>query len=111
MTAARRHVPVCVVLPPRTLLLDVAGPLEVLRRANLTQQDVCFDVHYVGATRSLRTSIGIDVSGIDVLPRTLAADTMVVIGGNVDHFIDGTGVQPGDADDETRIVDWLRATI
>ena len=44
-----RRIPVFVVLPPRVLLLDVAGPLEVLRRANQVQADVCFDVRYVAA--------------------------------------------------------------
>ena len=110
MTTARR-IPVYVVLPPRTLLLDVAGPLEVLRRANLIQQDVRFDVRYVGASHSLRTSIGLDVAGIAGLPRTLPAGAMVVIGGSVDDFIDGSGEQPNDADDERRIVAWLQATI
>ncbi len=110
MTSARR-IPVYVVLPPRTLLLDVAGPLEVLRRANLIQDGVRFDVRYVGATRSLRTSIGLDVSGIAVLPRTLPAGAMVVIAGNVDNYIDGAGAQASDADNEDNIVAWLRATI
>jgi len=110
MTSARR-IPVYVVLPPRTLLLDVAGPLEVLRRANLIQDGVRFDVHYVGATRSLRTSIGLDVGGIGVLPRSLPAGAMVVVAGNVDNFIDGSGAQANDAGDEDKIVAWLRATI
>ena len=33
-TAGRRTIAVYVVLAPHTLLLDVAGPLEVLRKAN-----------------------------------------------------------------------------
>lgn len=110
MTSARR-IPVYVVLPPRTLLLDVAGPLEVLRRANLIQDGVRFDVHYVGATRSLRTSIGLDVAGIGVLPRSLPAEALVVIAGNVDNIIDGAGAQADDAGDEDKIVAWLHATI
>ena len=110
MTTVRR-IPVFVVLPPRTLLLDVAGPLEVLRRANLIQEEVRFDVHYVGASRSLRTSIGLDISGIAVPPRTLPPDAMVVVAGNVDNFIDGTVADPDDADGDARIVAWLRETI
>jgi transcriptional regulator GlxA family with amidase domain len=93
------------------LLLDVAGPLEVLRRANLIQDGVRFDVHYVGASHSLRTSIGLDLAGIAALPRTLPAGAMIVIAGNVDNFIDGVGVQPTDADNESKIVAWLRVTI
>jgi transcriptional regulator GlxA family with amidase domain len=110
MTAAR-HIPVYVVLPPRTLLLDVAGPLEVLRRANLIQDGVRFDVHHVGATHSLRTSIGLEVSGIGVLPHALPAGAMIVIAGNVDNFIDGAGGERDDADNEDKIVAWLRAVV
>jgi transcriptional regulator GlxA family with amidase domain len=43
-----RRIEVYVVVPPRLLLLDVAGPLEVLRRANQAQAEVRFEVHYVG---------------------------------------------------------------
>jgi transcriptional regulator GlxA family with amidase domain len=79
-----RRIPVYVVLPPRTLLLDVAGPLEVLRRANLVQERVRFDVAYVGSTRSVETSIGLKVTGIAPLPQTLPADAMVVVAGEVE---------------------------
>ena len=52
---ARREIPVVVVLPPRTSLLDLGGPLEVLRRANFEQTAIYFNVRYVGATRSVST--------------------------------------------------------
>jgi transcriptional regulator GlxA family with amidase domain len=110
VTDARR-IAVVVVLPPRTLLLDVAGPIEVLRRANLIQDRVRFDVRFVGATRSLRTSIGLVAAGLEPLPRSLPADAMVVVAGNVDNFIDGTGADAADAAHDARIVDWLRARI
>ena len=112
MTATRR-IPVYVVLPPRTLLLDVAGPLEVLRRANVIQDAVRFDVRYVGPTRALRTSIGLQVSGIAALPRTLPEGAMVVIAGNVDAVMGAseTGETQADADHEVKIVAWLRMVI
>jgi len=102
---------VYVVLPPRTLLLDVAGPIEVLRRANLVQNTVRFHVRYVAPTRTLRTSIGLEVSGLETLPKKIENDAMVVVGGNADTMIDGAGAQPADAQNEAKIVDWLRATI
>jgi transcriptional regulator GlxA family with amidase domain len=102
---------VCVVLPPRTLLLDVAGPIEVLRRANLIQNTLRFDVRYVGPTRTSRTSVGLPLSGIGMLPQRLPADALVVIGGNADTLIDGSGAAPDDAAHEARIVAWLRTTI
>ena len=44
LPVAPRRIPVYVVLPPRTLLLDIAGPLEALRRANVVQERVRFEV-------------------------------------------------------------------
>jgi transcriptional regulator GlxA family with amidase domain len=108
---AQRRIPVIVVLPPRTLLLDVAGPIEVLRRANLIQDRVRFDVRFVGATRALRTSIGLTVSGVAPLPHALPADALIVVAGNVDTFIDGSGTAADDDAHDTMIVDWLRASI
>jgi transcriptional regulator GlxA family with amidase domain len=106
-----RRIPVCVVLPPRTLLLDVAGPVEVLRRANLIQHGVRFDVSYVSAARSMRTSIGLDIAGLGVLPRRLPDDAIVVIAGNVDRMIDGSEADAADAQHESQIVDWLRTAL
>ena len=107
----RRDIDVYVVLPPRTLLLDVAGPIEVLRRANLIQDAVRFHVRYVGPVRAQRTSIGLTVSGIASLPKKLPREATVVIGGNADTLLDGSGAEPADARHETKIVDWLRTTI
>jgi transcriptional regulator GlxA family with amidase domain len=107
----RRIIPVVVVLPPRTLLLDVAGPIEVLRRANLIQDRVRFDVRFTGATRALCSSIGLTLSGIEPLPRSLPPDAFVVVAGNVDTFIDGSGGDAGDDANDVKIVAWLRARI
>ncbi len=49
MTSSPRRIPTYVVLPARTLLLEVAGPVEALRYANRAQNQVQFDVRYVGA--------------------------------------------------------------
>jgi transcriptional regulator GlxA family with amidase domain len=106
-----RAIPVYVVLPPRTLLLDVAGPLEVLRRANVIQETVRFDVQYIGAVRSLTTSIGIDVSGVGTLPRALPDGAMVIVTGNVDQLMDGSEKTDADDDHEAQITAWLRSAI
>ena len=65
------EISVYVVIPPRLLLLDVAGPLEVLRRANQLQSESHFDVRYVGPSPLLQTSINLTVSGIEPLPDKL----------------------------------------
>jgi transcriptional regulator GlxA family with amidase domain len=106
-----RVIPIYFVLTPRTVLLDVAGPMEVLRRANLLQQRVRFEVCYVSPARKLRTSIGVTLADIAGLPRTLPHDAMVVVGGSADTLIDGAGAIPLDAEHEEKIVAWLRATI
>ena len=45
----RRVLDVWVVLPERVLLLDIAGPMEVLRRANVEQDALQFNVRYAGS--------------------------------------------------------------
>lgn len=56
LQARERRIPVYVVLAPQTLLLDVAGPLEVLCGANRQQSKVRFDV-----ARFLNTVNGCDI--------------------------------------------------
>ena len=81
-SAQSRLVPVYVVLPPQTMLLDVAGPLEVLRLANREQQAVRFDVRYVSPARTVLTSIGLTLAAVEPLPHTLPEDAMVVLSGD-----------------------------
>ncbi|GAC1431581.1 MAG: helix-turn-helix domain-containing protein [Acidobacteriaceae bacterium] len=105
------RIPVYVVLPPRALLLDLAGPLEVLRTANRNQDAVRFDVHYIGPSSSVVTSIGLVVSPIGPLPTFLPDDAMLVLPGDADDILDvdpkhTTPCQPNAGE---RIVSWLRA--
>jgi transcriptional regulator GlxA family with amidase domain len=111
-----RRIPVYVVIPPRLLLLDVAGPLEVLRRANLIQAAVHFDVHYIGPSPSLRTSISLTVTGIEPLPDRLPESAWVVLAGDVDEVMMSEG--PTDPErpksdflNEEAIIKWLRNTV
>ena len=53
MRQVAREVPVFVVVPPNVLLLDVAGPMEVLRKANLEQDAVRFVAAMSGRPQSL----------------------------------------------------------
>src|SRR5579864_8110103 len=107
-----QRIPVYVVIPPRLLLLDVAGPLEVLRRANLVQAAVHFDVHYIGPSPSLRTSISLTVTGIEPLPERLPESAWVVLAGDVDEVM--TSEAPTEPErpksdflNEEAIVRWL----
>lgn len=80
---AIRHIPMFVLLPPDTLLLDVAGPIEVFRRANLEQDTVRFDYRYVATAPEQTTSIGLTVSGLEPLPDCLPDGAWVVISGSL----------------------------
>ena len=108
-----KSIPVYVVLLQRTLLLDAAGPLEVLRAANRDQQDVRFVVHYVGPESSIISSIGLTLAKIEPLPKTLPDGAMVVLSGGVDYIMmPGVQVVPRkDGHSETAVVKWLRAMV
>jgi transcriptional regulator GlxA family with amidase domain len=104
------------VLPPRLTLLDIAGPLEVLRRANREQNNVRFDVHYIGASRSVLTSIGIPVTSIDPLPPKPPDGAMIVVAGDVDKVMMPSNrthrdTSKTDKRHESAIVEWLRAVV
>ena len=105
-----RVIPVHVVLPPRLLLLDIAGPIEVLRCANNAQSAIRFDVRYIGPSATVKTSIGLLLAAVEPLPKTLPENAWVVVAGDVEQTIsrDATGGRSAtDADDEIAIVAWL----
>lgn len=104
---------VYIVLLQRTLLLDVAGPLEVLRVANREQSSIRFEVHYVGPDSSIVTSIGITLAEIEPLPQALPEDAMVVLSGDVDYMMmPGDQVAPRrDRNGEAAVVKWLRSSV
>ena len=111
MTQSPRRIPTYVVLPARTLLLDVAGPLEALRYANRAQDQVQFDVRYVGALPEVTTSIGLRISDIEPLPEMIGQGAMIILSGHTDEPMDaGHLMDPLDAGtDET--VAWLRRVV
>ena len=91
MASPTRSIPVWVIVPPRALLLDIAGPIEVLRRAGIEQRGVRFDLRYAGPARAVTSSIGLTLSGIEPLPDAIADD-------RPDEDV---------ARDEAAIVSWL----
>lgn len=105
-------VPVYVVVPPRVLLLDAAGPVEVLRKANLEQQAVRFVVSYVGPRATVASSIGLVLADIAPLPESLPEDALVVIAGSTDDPMEPHAASQGvDERDEAAIVTWLARAI
>ncbi len=111
-SAAIRHIPVFLVVPPRALLLDIAGPMEVLRRANMDQANVRFLVNYVGPSPEVMASVGLGIAGIGPLPEHLPDGAFVVVAGAVDEPLGiRQDTRPADAALESQIVAWLRRTI
>jgi transcriptional regulator GlxA family with amidase domain len=111
-----RQIQVYVVIPPRLLLMDVAGPLEVVRWANHVQTAVQFDVHYVGPSSSLQTSIGLTLTAIEPLPDELPRGALVVLAGDVEQVMTSRAQSvrqraKENAADERAIVEWLQAVI
>ncbi len=105
-------IPVWVVLPPRTLLLDVAGPVEVLRKANLEQNNVRFEVRYVGASASVTSSIGLTLAQIGPLPKSLPDGALVLLVGSADLVLGADGpMTAAHLAEDAAIVDWLAKTI
>jgi len=104
---------VYVVIPQRTLLLDVAGPLEVLRVANREQEAVRFEVHYVGPAASVVSSIGMTLAEIEPLPKVLPDGAMVVLSGDVDYMMmpGGQAAPKREGSGDAAIVAWLRAVV
>jgi transcriptional regulator GlxA family with amidase domain len=108
----RTDVPVYVLVPPRVLLLDIAGPLEVLRKANFEQDAYRFAVTYIGPAKSIGSSIGLSVTGINRLPDRLPGNSLVLIAGSADEPL-GTLMKTQQEDDllEIEIVAWLTRAI
>lgn len=111
--AARvRTIPVFVVVPPRALLLDIAGPVEVLRKANMEQARLRFDVTYVGPAADVISSVGLAVAGIAPLPAALPDEAMVVVSGAADRPLGSEAdTRKDDAPLEAEIADWLRRVV
>lgn len=112
MRSVRRQ-SVMVVLPPRTLLLDVAGPLEVLRSANLEPDAaVQFDVQLVAARPQVCSSSGLQLAGLQPLPERVPVESIVLLVGSVQRVQFALPTAPADdAADEAALVAWLRARV
>jgi transcriptional regulator GlxA family with amidase domain len=107
-----RELALYVVVPPRALLLDLAGPIEVARRANVEQSRVRFTIHHIGPRRSVMTSIGLAIGDIAPLPKRLPSDAMVMVSGSVTQLsLRDDPDARRDRDDEAAIVAWLRDNV
>ncbi len=111
--APPRIVAVLVVVPPRLLLLDLAGPIEVLRKANLEQTQIRFEVVYAGPWPDVTSSVGLRLADIAPLPAEVPEGAIVVVPGSATLVLgdDGPVEDPLAEAAEERIVDWLRGAV
>lgn len=100
--------PVLFVLLPNALMLDLAGPAEVLRLAAQIEDATAidFDLQYVSPVAALHTSIGLPLSGLAPLPPTLAPGTLVVLVGST-MKVTHAQRQAFDAASD-RLTEWLQ---
>ncbi|KAB0677569.1 GlxA family transcriptional regulator [Aureimonas leprariae] len=106
-----REIEVVVVVPPRVLLLDIAGPIEVLRKANMEQAAVRFAVSYVGPTAMVGSSIGLGLAGIAPLPEAVPPGALVVVPGEASQTLGSDDDGHGDDAQEAAIVAWLAKVV
>jgi len=109
-TSTRRTIVVYVVLAPHTLLLDIAGPLEVLRKANDYQRNIRFETRFVGPISEVTSSVRLTLSRIEPLPDELPANAFVMVPGATDVSGTAGGARTISAAEE-KIVAWLRRAV
>jgi transcriptional regulator GlxA family with amidase domain len=84
-TSRATEIDVLFVIVPHALLLDIAGPAEAFRLANLryTSRDEPprFRLRFSGATANPVTSVGLTLGELEPLPRALNSPTWVVLAG------------------------------
>jgi len=89
----QQPIPVYILLRENTLALDLVGPAEVIRYANRIEEKAgraaLFDLRYVSAEASIKTSIGLSLAGFSTLPEHFPANAMLLLigcTGNDDDF-------------------------
>ena len=94
-------IPIYFVVLPNTLLTDLAISADALLYANRFQNEVIFELHYVGVRSHTSTSIGLALTNVQPLPSTLPAHAVVIIPGVA-------GDWQANADTTIDAATWLR---
>ncbi len=85
MNARSTLVDVLFVISPHSLLLDIAGPAEAFRLANLRRAERAlpprFRLRFAGPVPSTPTSVGLCLAELEPLPKVLRSRTWVVLVG------------------------------
>src|SRR5579872_3526916 len=85
MISRTRPIDVLFVILPHSLLLDIAGPAEAFRLANLAHESrglpPRFRLRFAGPATTLPTSVGLVLAELEPLPEHLYVPTWVVVVG------------------------------
>lgn len=85
MIARAQPIDVLFVIAPHSLLLDIAGPAEAFRLADLHRQarrlPARFRLRFAGPQARVSTSVGLDLVDLEPLPVRLNTPTWVVLAG------------------------------
>ncbi len=85
MNAQSSVIDLLFVIAPHSLLLDIAGPAEAFRLANLGRADrgqpPRFRLRYASAAPTVETSVGLSLGELEPLPTTFESPTWVVVVG------------------------------
>jgi transcriptional regulator GlxA family with amidase domain len=80
------------VIAPNSMLLDIAGPAEAFRLANLHRaargQSPRFRLRFTGPVSTVQTSVGLFLDHLEPLPPRLSAPTWVVLVGQPSAYVD-----------------------
>lgn len=85
MIARAQRIDILFVIAPHSLLLDIGGPAEAFRLANLHRQargqPPRFRLRFAGPVAAPTTSVGLGLTDLEPLPAALEAPTWVVLVG------------------------------
>ena len=106
MNSRKTPVDLLFVIAPHSLLLDIAGPAEAFRLANLAladnKQAAHFRLRFAAPAVNIMTSVGLPLAELEPLPKTLSAPTWVVVVGQ--PSVHAVQLSPG----VHAIAQWLR---
>jgi len=109
MTPRAASIDLLFVIVPHSLLLDIAGPAEAFRLANLrythARQPPRFRLRFAGPSADAVTSVGLPLSDLEPLPKTLRSPTWVLLVGQPTmHILHATPAMHA-------VAQWLRKVL
>ena len=100
------------IVAPHSLLLDLAGPAEAFRLANVHLQKkgdaACFKLRFAAASTQAVSSVGLRLAGLEALPKRLPQATWVVLLGQPSATLSAKTKPNADANTTAH---WLARTL